>query len=64
MNPLLVLLFRLLEILFLLGIAGSLVVIAVTTVEDFALLFQKDEPALGTTPVETQQAPGPFVAEN
>lgn len=56
MNSLLPLLFRVLEILFLVGIVGSLIVIVVTTVEDVGLLFQKDEPAPGATTVRTEIA--------
>jgi hypothetical protein len=56
MNSLLSLLFRVLEVLFLVGMAGSLIVILITTVEDLALLFQKDEPAPGATALRTELA--------
>lgn len=41
--------FRFLEALFLIGMAGSVVVLAITTVEDLAILFERDEPAPGIT---------------
>ena len=48
MQSLLLLLFRFLEVLFLVGVAGSLVVLVITTVEDLMVLFEKDAPAPGT----------------
>jgi hypothetical protein len=45
----LLILFRILEGLFLVGMVGSVVVLAITTVEDLAILFERDEPALGIT---------------
>jgi hypothetical protein len=42
-------LFRFLEVLFFVGIAGSVIVLVITTVEDLAVLFEKDAPAPGTT---------------
>jgi hypothetical protein len=55
MQSLLLLLFRFLEIIFLIGVAGSLVVLVIATVEDLAVLFEKDAPAPGTTsPVAAQ----------
>jgi hypothetical protein len=48
MQSLLLLLFRFLEIIFLIGVAGSLLVLVITTVEDLAVLFEKDAPAPGT----------------
>jgi hypothetical protein len=57
MNVLLRFLFRFLEVIFFVGIAGSLVVLAITTVEDIVVLFEKDEPAPGTTSaVATQRS--------
>jgi hypothetical protein len=41
--------FRVLEALFLIGIVGSVIVLAITTVEDLAILFERDEPAPGIT---------------
>jgi hypothetical protein len=43
----LLILFRVLEALFLIGIVGSVIVLAITTVEDLAILFERDEPAPG-----------------
>jgi hypothetical protein len=43
----LLLFFRFLEALFLIGIVGSLIVVVITTVEDLAVLFERDEPAPG-----------------
>jgi len=40
--------FKFLEIIFIIGMVGSLAVIAITTVEDLKILFEKDEPAPGT----------------
>jgi hypothetical protein len=61
MSSFFAILFRVLEILFFLGIAGSVVVIAITTVQDMGLLFEEDEPS-GTTALNQSEAhPGPFV---
>jgi hypothetical protein len=49
MNAVLHVLFRFLEIIFFIGIVGSLLVIVITTVEDLVILFEKDEPAHETT---------------
>lgn len=43
----LLILFRVLEALFLIGLVGSVIVLAITTVEDIAILFERDEPAPG-----------------
>ena len=55
--------FRVLEALFLIGIAGSVIVLVITTVEDLAILFERDEPAPGITstrePVDSQKSPEP-----
>jgi hypothetical protein len=40
--------FKFLEIIFLIGMVGSLAVICITMVEDLKILFEKDEPAPGT----------------
>jgi hypothetical protein len=48
MNPALLILFRLLEGLFAIGIAGSVIVLCIATVEDVKVLFEKDKPAPGT----------------
>ena len=57
-------LFRILVVMFLIGIVGSLVVVCITTVEDFLVLFEKDAPAQGlnakveaNAPPATQQQP-------
>lgn len=50
----LLILFRVLEGLFLLGLVGSVIVLAITTVEDLAILFERDQPAPGiSTPAES-----------
>jgi hypothetical protein len=49
MSAVLAVLFRLLEVLFFVGIAGSMIVIVITTVQDFGLLFEADEPPTGTS---------------
>ena len=53
----LLLFFRFLEVLFFVGILGSAIVIVITTVEDFAVLFERDERAPGIAdpaePIET-----------
>lgn len=41
--------FRILEAMFLLGIVGSVIVVVITTVEDLAILFERDAPAPGIT---------------
>jgi hypothetical protein len=48
----LLLFFRFLEALFLIGVVGSLVVVVITTVEDFAVLFERDKPAPGIETTE------------
>jgi hypothetical protein len=48
----LLLFFRFLEALFLIGIVGSLILVVITTVEDLAVLFEPDEPAPG---IETSE---------
>jgi hypothetical protein len=48
MTTLLHFVFRFLEIIFIVGLVGSLLVICITTVEDLKVLFEKDEPAPGT----------------
>lgn len=59
----LLILFRVLEGLFLIGIVGSVIVLAITTVEDLAILFERDEPARGITtttePAESQKSHEP-----
>ena len=56
----LLILFRLLEALFLIGLVGSVIVLAITTVDDLAILFERDEPAPGIAdpakPIESHSA--------
>lgn len=59
----LLILFRVLEALFLIGLVGSVIVLAITTVEDLAILFERDEPAPGiadpSRPIESHTEPVP-----
>ena len=59
----LLILFRVLEALFLIGLGGSVIVLAITTVEDLAILFERDEPAPGiadpSKPLESHTEPAP-----
>jgi hypothetical protein len=48
MTTLLHFVFRFLEVCFMVGLIGSLLVICITTVEDLKVLFEKDVPAPGT----------------
>ena len=43
MNPLVILLIRLLESIFIIGLCGSAVVFAITTVEDIENMFEDSE---------------------
>ena len=56
MTTALLIFFRFLEIAFFVGIAGSLIVVCITTVEDLFVLFEKDEPApgMGAMPEATE----------
>jgi hypothetical protein len=49
--------FKVLEILFFVGLVGSLGVICITMVEDLKILFEKDEPAPGTLDEKTIHVP-------
>lgn len=57
----LLILFRVLEGLFLIGLVGSVIVLAITTVEDLAILFERDEPAPGiadpSKPIDSHSEP-------
>lgn len=55
MNAVLLTIFRVLEVLFFAGVIGSLLVVVVTTIEDFGEIFTKDEAATGT--VTAQASP-------
>lgn len=48
--------FKFLEIIFFVGLLGSLAVICITMVEDLKILFEKDEPAPGTLAQESSDA--------
>ena len=48
MNLLVTALIKVLEGMFLVGMAGSAIVIAITTVEDFFTLFEREHPEEGT----------------
>ena len=50
MEAILSLLFKLLELLFFAGMAGSAIVIMITTVEDLKILFHSDEPVVAPNP--------------
>jgi hypothetical protein len=50
MNPLVTLSIKLLEGLFVIGVLGSLAVLAVSLVEDVEVILERDEPA--PTPVD------------
>jgi hypothetical protein len=63
MGPLLQILFRFLEVIFFVGIAGSVIVLVITTVEDMAVLFEKDAPAPGTTSVSATRPPAIMQAD-
>jgi hypothetical protein len=52
----LLLFFRFLEALFLIGVVGSLIVVVITTVEDFAVLFERDQPAPGIENAERAES--------
>jgi len=45
MNPLIAVLIRILEGMFVAGMAGSAIVLVLTTIEDIGTLMEKDEPA-------------------
>jgi hypothetical protein len=49
-NLLVTVLIKVLEGMFLAGVAGSALVLAITTVEDFYTLLEPDEPEEGTPP--------------
>ena len=45
MNVLIMVLVRILETMFLVGLAGSTIVLVLTTIEDMATMLEKDMPA-------------------
>lgn len=55
MDVLITLLIRILEAMFVVGVAGSAVVWVLTTVEDVENMFAGDEPAGGGAETESQQ---------
>lgn len=48
MTTALIILFRVLEVMFLLGVGISMVIVIITTIEDLRVLFEKDTPPPGT----------------
>jgi hypothetical protein len=49
MNILVAILIRVVEVMFVVGVAGSAIVVVLTSVEDFRMLFEKETPSGGKT---------------
>ena len=47
MNILVAILIRVVEVMFVVGVAGSAIVVVLTSVEDFRMLFEKETPPAG-----------------
>jgi hypothetical protein len=45
MNILVAILIRIVEVMFVVGVAGSAIVVVLTSVEDFRMLFEKETPS-------------------
>jgi hypothetical protein len=49
MNILVGILIRIVEVMFVVGVAGSAIVVVLTSAEDFRMLFEKETPSDRTT---------------